>query len=468
MLWGSSLNTTSLISRITTPNTYRLDISSATAKLTLGSSSVTISMEPTTPTCNDCRKLPHGCIEGRKFPYTCNVWPFFTEDNVLCVPDARLRCFHICSYLACEIKQIVTERTRIYPPLPPFPSAPGYVLTAEMARVEFPFTEDRSKPQWELRFSIPSQDLVVVKLCVIDSAGTSSNWYVISLLTLFKTTRVTWFSRNLSYPSTNSDASWSTCKQWIDLCDDSHPQCSQLRLGTDLTNKWVPSRLLHILSGSEESKEVVQLCNGINGGCDVQYVALSHCWGQNFPELSKLTTTSISRLKEGVQVNTLSTTFKDAILATKNIGLSYIWIDSLCIMQDSTEDWLKEAGLMCNVYQRSYVNIAATSSADSSGSLFTNRHPLSTVPCTVRMNLDGHAPRDFHVFPESQAKWGSAVDYDSVLNSRAWVFQERLLSTRTIHFAANQMYWECCKLRASENFQRDCSFSAAVVRIPMD
>lgn len=73
-------------------------------------------------------------------------------------------------------------------------------------------------------------------------------------------------------------------------------------------------------------------------------------------------------------------TFKDAIKVTRSSGLKYIWIDSLCIIQDSQSDWLHESKLMSNVYKYSYCNISATAAANDTIGLFCERNPSLDFP----------------------------------------------------------------------------------------
>jgi hypothetical protein len=97
------------------------------------------------------------------------------------------------------------------------------------------------------------------------------------------------------------------------------------------------------------------------------FVSLSHCWGG--AEILKLTTTNISVLKGDISFLQLPKTFQDAIQVVRTLGIRYIWIDSLCIIQNSDQDWHKEASAMLKVYKHALFNIAATASTNSCGGL---------------------------------------------------------------------------------------------------
>lgn len=93
-----------------------------------------------------------------------------------------------------------------------------------------------------------------------------------------------------------------------------------------------------------------------------RYVTLSHSWGGNVPLIT--TTKSLATHKQSVPLASLPPTFKDAIAIARKLGVQYLWIDSLCILQDSSADWETEAGLMGDVYGRSYFTIAARGAAN--------------------------------------------------------------------------------------------------------
>ncbi|KAI8941757.1 hypothetical protein NX059_002962 [Plenodomus lindquistii] len=136
-------------------------------------------------------------------------------------------------------------------------------------------------------------------------------------------------------------------------------------------------------------------------------------------------------------VSELPKTFQDAVRVTRAVGIPYLWIDSICIIQygDNKADWDREAARMKDVYSGAYCTIAATA-AKNSHSGFLDRQTLTEYVC-----VHDNAEKQFFLSTDID-------DFDcevvkAPLNSRAWVFQESVLSRRTIHFSANQMYWEC-------------------------
>jgi len=95
----------------------------------------------------------------------------------------------------------------------------------------------------------------------------------------------------------------------------------------------------------------------------------------------RLTVEPAKDLKAGISIEQLPKTFHEAVSVAKWFSVPYIWIDSLCIMQDSLDDWNCEASLMSLVYQNSLCNIAATGALDSTEGLFFDRDPDSVQLC---------------------------------------------------------------------------------------
>lgn len=150
-------------------------------------------------------------------------------------------------------------------------------------------------------------------------------------------------------------------------------------------------------------------------------------------------------LKEILFAN-LPKTFRDAVTVTRKLGVRYLWIDSLCIIQDDPDDWLREAAVMGEIYAKAYCTLAATSARDSNDGLFIPR-PASQ---SVKLNdLSGDSPVSFYASIEDRFEHDL---HDGDLNNRGWVLQERFLSPRIIHFTAVQTFWEC----GSDRYSEDC------------
>ena len=149
---------------------------------------------------------------------------------------------------------------------------------------------------------------------------------------------------------------------------------------------------------------------------------------------------NIESLMAGIDMFDLPATFRDAITITRKLGIKYLWIDSLCIIQDSREDWQSESTKMGNYYRDCFLNISALDAAEARIGMLNPRATVPTVHLAERSHLR-----------QASRSWQD-VFQNSPLSLRAWVLQERLISTRVLHFAQDDLFWECstCSVRESD------------------
>ncbi|KAF7554401.1 hypothetical protein G7046_g6824 [Stylonectria norvegica] len=150
------------------------------------------------------------------------------------------------------------------------------------------------------------------------------------------------------------------------------------------------------------------------------------------------------RLRVGIPIGFLPPTFQDALWLASQLGVSYVWIDSLCIFQDDPDDWVRESSHMLDVYGNAYLTIAATRAENSlKGFLGSRSRPAST---TIPFRASGISSEvSAFVLPLGYtARPSSVIEMvDAPLSKRAWALQERYLSPRTLHFTDSQTYLEC-------------------------
>lgn len=178
-----------------------------------------------------------------------------------------------------------------------------------------------------------------------------------------------------------------------------------------------------------------------------QYICLSHQWGKEGMPL-KLTRDTRDELYSGIDSARLPTTFRNAVDITKRLGCDYLWIDSLCIVQDDMDDWAKEAANMASVYSRSVLTIAAAAATGPRDGLF--RSPVAQLTDISPLELGQLAlPFSVYVRREPRFEVGHlATGQEHGLLDRGWVLQERLLSPRVVFFGANEVSWECMSCEA--------------------
>ncbi|KAK0732494.1 heterokaryon incompatibility protein-domain-containing protein [Apiosordaria backusii] len=263
------------------------------------------------------------------------------------------------------------------------------------------------------------------------------------------------------HSSTESVQTRDNALQWLNKCqaneDGKHDQCNRS------SGDWLPTRLLDVKSAIENSMlRLVQPGDHPDVfGSDRQYITLSHCWGTwGVRELPVLTTDNLSeRLKEGLPMSLLPQTFEDAGKVAHWFKVRWLWIDSLCILQNSQDDWQREAIMMYDVYKNALLNISADDSPDSRFGCFRNRDPLAVLPMSLR--FPGQEEWKVWLAPDTHAVFEGITD--SPLAKRGWVFQERQLSRRVLHFTSHELIWECCAEApyfASETFPGGAPFKS--------
>ncbi|KAK7973222.1 hypothetical protein PG988_007356 [Apiospora saccharicola] len=225
--------------------------------------------------------------------------------------------------------------------------------------------------------------------------------------------------------------------QYEDEDDEDTPQvsyCAAARLD-DPSQLTLPTRLVDV--GRHTGKVRVVETAGLQQA-SARYICLSHCWG-----LQQIITTKTATLAErmrDINVEELSKTFWDAICMTRKFGIDYIWIDSLCIIQDDSLDWQRESAQMASIYRNGHLTIAATKASSGAGGLFTE---------TPEFEVSGTTPagEDYFLVFREKIQHELSVDLTTDLHfplmARGWIYQERMLSPRVLHFGYHELFFEC-------------------------
>jgi len=211
----------------------------------------------------------------------------------------------------------------------------------------------------------------------------------------------------------------------------------------------MPARLLEIHELGQQ--QTVRLVNA--NAVSVPYLTLSYCWGQATRLPPMLLSSNVTIYFSGMAVSSLPQTFQDAISVVQQLGLRHIWIDSLCILQDSAEDKLSEISKMDEIYANSYLTLAATDGTDSFAGLFQTREHQPSAQVSWKADTFGqtysvHLKKREYQHEDELGDWSMMYEpkdstLQGCLNERAWTFQERVLSPRIVHFAKDQLIWEC-------------------------
>ena len=247
---------------------------------------------------------------------------------------------------------------------------------------------------------------------------------------------------------------------WLRNCRQNHMDC----VGTDPSG-FVPTRLIDV--GSPDSPEVRLILTAEADMRDHRYLALSHCWGLTMPSSATTTSTTLSERLQTVPLTDLTRTFADSIDIARRLGVQYVWIDSLCIIQDSRDDWLKEAAQMASVYSNAYCTVAASSSQDGTGGCHVDEASRSYGPVTLDWSQTGEngatTVERIRVFSRFGTPIVNVLIKDP-LSQRAWTLQERELSPRVLHYSKDAIRWECRSLKSSIHFpwEDSLAFNAAL------
>ncbi|EXL98362.1 heterokaryon incompatibility protein-domain-containing protein [Fusarium oxysporum II5] len=213
----------------------------------------------------------------------------------------------------------------------------------------------------------------------------------------------------------------------------------------------LPTRLLHCQPSAKPGGDpTVKLVNTIGFDVSIRYIALSHRWGAVQPLM--LLESLRDTFFKNIPFDTIPPTFQDAIRLANALEVEYIWIDSLCIIQDSKDDWQTEATHMASVYSLAYVTISATAAQDSAAGL-REQHSMLKHPCEIIPSWTGF---ENQIPPVPVRIVNRSAFCDAVLAQplfrRGWVFQEWILSPRTIHVARDQLWWTSASDMTSGGF----------------
>lgn len=254
--------------------------------------------------------------------------------------------------------------------------------------------------------------------------------------------------------TTDSEASYEQAREWIRDCLEKHG--TRGSAGHFQNHELIiPTRLLELKS--EKAAQRISLAQ--ISAVPAPYAALSYCWGTGAAPWKTTNANLSSRASDGFNEADLPLTLRHACHITRKLGLSYIWIDCLCINQDDEEEWLSESAKMHGIYNQAYITIAAVSSSTSSDGIFNQQ-------CQDRSNGIGSFVPFRSILPDGRrstlyitdidliGQWGDLL-FKGPLCRRAWSCQELLLSPRILYYAKTQLFWQCAhSIRSQDNMMQ--------------
>jgi hypothetical protein len=174
-----------------------------------------------------------------------------------------------------------------------------------------------------------------------------------------------------------------------------------------------------------------------------RYICLSHYWGAH--SLLRTLSTNVLSHQDSIPWDALSLTYQETIIFARKLRIRYLWIDSLCIIQDDEADWREEAAKMATIYQGSYLTVCAAMSATKYPGLFSNAGPEFKSHRLTYSDGNGRPQGVYARIKPSHAYFPGVIASNEKLAiySRGWILQERLLSRRVLHFTPQELNWEC-------------------------
>lgn len=214
-------------------------------------------------------------------------------------------------------------------------------------------------------------------------------------------------------------------KFWLEDCECHHEYCK----GSDATDEIprLPTPVIYLGPCDENKEPVLLATNGQPG----RYATLSYRWGQC--EIPKTASDNMAHRHHSLPLDLMPRTFQDAVNMTKALGLEYLWIDALCIVQDDQDDLMRELFMLPQIYANCAVTLVAVGSMDAQSGCRPNRNKLSMVDCPL---ADG-------ISVEADSRERNDLLYSGSVHERGWCFQEISLSTRLLFCGAHQLFWQC-------------------------
>ena len=230
---------------------------------------------------------------------------------------------------------------------------------------------------------------------------------------------------------------------WINECENTHPTCASKG------DTFRPTRLLDLCKFGE-SRDLALVSTEDPTWESARYVTLSYYWGSDDGGRVNTTSSNIDERLRLIRFDELPLTFQDAVDITRKLDVRYLWIDSLCILQDSHDDWERQAAVFGQVFAHSYCTLAASSSSGHHGGCRVNADKSTQRDPFRYLDLELQSER-IRIFGRHRPfRWGEQY-HRGPLRRWAWALQERHLSRRVLHFSEDILLWECRTTTATED-----------------
>jgi hypothetical protein len=243
--------------------------------------------------------------------------------------------------------------------------------------------------------------------------------------------------------STGAKGTLNVANKWVKNCAANHERCQPESLPSP--HQFIPTRLIDVGTTTEAP---VRLCIRGEDPIGGPYVTLSYTG--NTASVKGLRTCNIDEMRMSITQDDLPKIFKQAIQVARTLGVRYLWIDALCVVQDIPADKQREAALRGDIFSNSRCTIAATHAKLPDDGLFTLRNPFHYVRYVFMVDLSIRNKLQKY-FLEDSCYFTSRVD-DGPLCQEASFVQDRILCPRIIHFTRDMLFWECRQCTACDEY----------------
>lgn len=238
---------------------------------------------------------------------------------------------------------------------------------------------------------------------------------------------------------------------WLRDCLENHPRC----IASAASCPQLPTRVIYV--GNEQHDPRLVLSDHKLG----RYVALSYCWGGKHAHNVMLTTKTLADFQKGIPLSSFPKTLQDAVYVVRALGIPYLWIDALCIIQDSTEDWVIESGRMNTIYNNATLGLFATNAESANDGFLGKREIYAEYSVSFTQLQSLRTPGDNRTNNENCDKIVLRFEHphhvsddfygNSLWARRGWTLQERLSPLRGLSYTRLQMSWACLTCNVGEN-----------------
>ena len=241
----------------------------------------------------------------------------------------------------------------------------------------------------------------------------------------------------------DSPENWELARSYLASCRRNHARCRR----RDAESERAGFRPTHLVDILIERDDTIRLIEGRNlaqkDPADTDYLTLSYCWGENTLQPYRTIKANVAeRLSEGFPLGSQPASIQDAIKVTKTLGYRYLWVDSLCIIQDDKFDMMREILHMDKIYQHSTLLVSAARAQKSCDGFlgrleetFVDQEVMFAVPFRYRSRDVPHRHVVLQAWEHSKA--------EQPIHTRAWTLQEHVLSRRILAFGGSGMRWSC-------------------------